>query len=236
MTNGTTRNGNETPPQDDYAAWLKRLLKIALAGGPQVVSARAMAEKYRHLDDLDLQATALIRDTRRGMFYKSMLKHVRALLVSEGILKGDEAQWIALARWFVHVRLATAIALIYGHDPEPNWVQAAILVSIDRDPVQEELDAEEEAQGRTLWDGLLQSLSDDKVKRWITLALPSVLKKLRPSPKSAAIILVLWILYMGREPLLALRHAQRCRRTGKTARRIFRFRGLPSTTDKAVAH
>ena len=99
------------------------------------------------LDDKDSQAQAAIRDTKRGMFASGELNRVAGLLEQAAIRAEDEEQWIGLARWVVYSRLATAIALIYGHDPEQDWVQAAILTSIDSTPVQEELKGEAKGMG-----------------------------------------------------------------------------------------
>ena len=242
MLEANNRKKDSSPSKEDYAAWMRRLLKTALDGGPQVVSARAIATSYGGLGERESQADGVIRDARRGLFARSELQHVATLLSHEGIVNGDEAQRIALARWFVHARLATAIALVYGHDPEQEWVQAAILVSIDRTPVQEELDREQEQQGSTIWEGAFQLFGD------VVLAL--ILAKIgarlhgQVKSKSVRLLLLAGVRKVFRaagqiglvHPLVAIRNARRCRKTGRTAQRIFRFRGLPSTTEKALTH
>lgn len=233
MADRESKNKNQTQPLEDYAAWIKRLLKIALDGGPHVVSARALADMYRGIGDPDLQVQAAIRDAKRAMRARAELKRAVALLVQEGILNERDAQGIASARWFVHARLATAIALVYGHDPETDWVQAAILVSIDRTPVQEEVGGEAEQEGQALWKYLL-TLGAPALKKlfarygaslWATVGLkPQVL---------AGAVLTLLVVIAPR--LVAFRHARRCQQTGEKAQRGFWYLGLPSTTEKAVA-
>ena len=231
---------NNTPPSDkeNYVAWIKRMLKIALDGGPNVVSARALATQYAGLDDKDSQAQAAIRDTKRGMFASGELNRVAELLDQAGIRAEDEEQRIGLARWVVYSRLATAIALIYSHNPEQDWVQAAILTSIDSTPVREELKEKQKEWGRTIWDGLFQILGDVVLE----LLMAKIARSFRPRVRTKSIWLALLrgirTLLRGAakigpvSPCSAIRDARKCRKVGKTAQRIFRFRGLPSTTEK----
>ena len=174
------------------------------------------------------------------MFTRSELKRVAALLTQEAISNGDAEEGIALARWLVYARLATAIALIYGHDPEQDWVQVAILGSIDSTPAQEELEEERWERGRRIWDVAFELLGAVVIAALLARFGKSLHR--RVTVKSAQSLLrgIGMILRkvgrIGPVPLIvASRNARKCRKVGKIAQRVFRFRGLPRPAEEALA-
>ena len=225
---------------ENYAAWMRRVLQIALEGGPNVISARALSDAHSGLDDTDARVGALIRDMKRVMFARSELDHVAALLTENGTIAGDDAkERTASARWLVLARLATAVALIYGHDPEQDWVQVAILASIDSTPIQEELEEETSERFRKVWDVAFEILCPLVFER-IMARFGARLHTRFTSKSGRTIRLVsrMFLRTLGRiaVPLVVnIRSARKCRKVGEAAKRIFRFRGLPSTTEKELA-
>ena len=233
------RSQNGEPPHADHARWVRRLLRIALEGGPNVVSARTLAVMYGHLGDRDSQAEAAIRDTKRVRFAKSELDHLAALLVQEGISADDDVmETLALARWVVCVRLATAIALIYGHDPEQDWAQVAIvrIVGDTRDPVDDWIGKAEQ-----FWHEVFESLGEKGIDVILTAVWIVLTKRIPSKFARLAVVVVLRkvLVRLGTiGPVRGIRVARdvrNCRRVGRNAQTIFRFPGLPPTTEKLPA-
>ena len=239
MPETTGAGNNPARPKEDFALWIKRILRVALRGGPNVESALSLADKYGALTDSDLRANAAIQDIRRGMFSRSELKRVAALLTQEAISDADAVEGIALARWLVYARLATVMALIYGHDPEQDWVQLAILGSIDSTPAEEEMEEEWWQRGRKIWDVAFELLGAAVIaallarfgKRLHAGVTAQSARSLRPGIG----VILRKVGRIGPVPLVvAIRNARKCRKVGKVAQRIFRFRGLPSPTEEAL--
>jgi len=237
----TTDSGNSaTRRKEDFAVWIKRMLRVALHGGPNVESALALADKYGAWTDRDLRARAAIQDTRHGMFSRSELKRVAELLNQEAISDADAVEGIALARWLVYARLATVIALVYGHDPEQDWVQVAILGSIDSTPAEEVMEEERWQRGRKIWDVAFELLGAVVIAallaRFGKRLHAGVAAKSARSLLPGIGVILRKVGRIGPVPLIvASRNARKCRKVGKVAQRVFRFRGLPSPTEEALA-
>lgn len=225
-------NDGGLPDTADYALWIERVLRIALDGGPNVVSARAQAAKHGHLDDADSRAAAVIGDVNRRMFTANELNGIAEILDPGATL--NASQRLGLARWVVFARTATAIALVYERDPEQYWVKGGILWSVDTTPFEEQWRQDRRDEAEAVLDWLRRVLVDPSLRKRIAERIVKSVPKVPRAGWVGAALLALGLMTKLAPSLIAQsRDASRCREIGERARRCFRSLGLPSSTERA---
>lgn len=223
----------ETKPPNRLEDWL---YEIVLEGLPLLSSAEELAQSYMQDDsyrDNDARVQALIRAEGKKSFGTGFVAQFASTITPPPPIRIGIGVEVAAA-YVVQVRLAAAIACIYGHDLHDDYVKTGALLSVEGVRRTETLRAAGVYLGRQAgrrigtWieripAGTLRAINKAVGRRLLGRPLLTKTGKtglIRLNPLAALLVLVTAGLAAGAvEQWL-------CRRVGSRVRRVFGYRSL----------